>query len=123
MTTPQDPYGSSGGSSDQPGYGQPGQGQQGGQPGYGQQGDFGSPPPGWGQPPAKQGTNGMAIASLIMAFLIGLVGVILGFIAKSQIKRTGQSGNGLATAGIIIGFLNMAFGILLFAGGLAATSP
>src|SRR5579875_827131 len=54
-----------------------------GQPPYGQ--------PGWGQPgyggyPQPRGTNGFAIASLICAFLCWPLGLIFGFIARSQIK-------------------------------------
>ena len=130
MTAPQDPFATPG---DQPsgqpgGYGQQpgGSGQQPG--GYGQPGQY--PPPGYGQQPfgqpphgQAQGTNGLAIASLVSAFFCSPLGIILGFIAKGQIKKTGQSGNGLATAGIVIGVISILLGILLFAGGLAATAP
>jgi uncharacterized membrane protein len=59
-------------------------------------------------------TNGLAIASFVCAilgFLIlgipSLVGMILGFVARSQISRSQgtQKGGGLALAGIIIGAL------------------
>jgi hypothetical protein len=69
---------------------------------------------GYGQDPYTQrqpSTNGMAIASLITSIAgivtAGLgfpVGAILGHVALSQIKRTGQEGRGLALAGIIIGW-------------------
>jgi hypothetical protein len=73
-------------------YGQP--------PPYGQQLPYGPQQPyGYSTPP---GTNGFAIASLICSFFCVPLGLIFGFVAKSQIKRTGQAGNGLATAGIII---------------------
>jgi peptidyl-prolyl cis-trans isomerase B (cyclophilin B) len=62
----------------------------------------------------QPGTNGLAIASLICAFLCTPLGVIFGVIAKSQIKRTGQSGNGLATAGIIISVASFVLAIILF---------
>ncbi|MDQ4503732.1 DUF4190 domain-containing protein [Sinomonas sp. ASV322] len=51
----------------------------------------------------RVGTNTLAIVSLIGAFFIPIVGVITGFIALGQIKRTGENGRGLAIAGIIIG--------------------
>jgi hypothetical protein len=61
--------------------------------------------------PVQQKTNGMAIASLICAcaglfFLPAIAGVIFGFVARAQIKRSNraQKGNGLALAGIIVGF-------------------
>lgn len=58
------------------------------------------------------GTNGLAIASLITAFIFPIIGAILGFIARSQIKKTGQDGGGLALAGIIIGGIFTAINIL-----------
>jgi peptidyl-prolyl cis-trans isomerase B (cyclophilin B) len=55
----------------------------------------------------------------VLAFLFSIVGVILGFIALSQIKRTGEQGRGLAIAAIIVGFaeiaLGLIFGIIFFA--------
>jgi hypothetical protein len=60
-------------------------------------------------------TNGLAVASLvcscvgIIPFFFGLpciLGIVFGFVARSQIRRTGvkQEGDGLALAGIIVGF-------------------
>lgn len=127
MTGPQDPFASPGDPAQQPpGYGQP----PAGQPGYGQQ-PTGYPPPGYGQPPygqppygQAQGTNGMAIAALVTSLLCSPLGIILGFVAKGQIKKTGQSGNGLATAGIVIGVVSMLLGLLVIGGGLLVpTSP
>ena len=93
----------------QPGYGstQPGQPPYGappqpGQPGYGQPGQP------YGYPPSTR-TNGMAIAALVCslaAFVVCIsapVGIVLGFVALSQIKRTGEQGRGLALAGIWVG--------------------
>jgi len=69
----------------------------------------------YGAPVHKEGTNGMAIAALVCS-LAGLLlwgvpavlGVIFGFVAHSQIRRTGQAGSGLATAGIVVGFVVIA---------------
>jgi hypothetical protein len=69
-------------------------------------------------------TNGMAIASLISScvgivpFLFGLpcvLGIIFGFVARSQINRTNgvQQGSGLALAGIIVGFSLIALFIVV----------
>ncbi|MFJ3958628.1 DUF4190 domain-containing protein [Arthrobacter sp. NPDC090010] len=63
--------------------------------------------------PQKSGTNTLAIISLISAFFISLLGVILGFVALSQIKRTGEGGRGLAIAGIIVGFAGMVIGLIV----------
>lgn len=57
-------------------------------------------------PPAAPiaGTNGLAIASLIVSLVsCGPVGLILGIISLSQIKKSGQQGRGMAIAGIVIG--------------------
>ncbi len=71
---------------------------------------------GYGHYPAYGGavapkTNGLAIASLIcscagLLFLPVIPGIVLGFVAHAQIKRTNgaQRGDGLAIAGIVVGF-------------------
>lgn len=64
----------------------------------------GYPPPHYGYPPQRP-TNGLAIASLITAFLFAPLGVILGHVSLSQIKRTGEEGRGLAVAGLVIGYV------------------
>jgi hypothetical protein len=67
-------------------------------------------------------TNGMAIASLVCAcagiFTLGLtaiLGVIFGFVARSQIRNSNgmQQGGGLALAGVIVGFAVIALGLLI----------
>jgi uncharacterized membrane protein len=55
--------------------------------------------------PAGPRTNVLAIVGFILAFLVSVVGIILSFIALSQIKKTGEGGHGLALAGVIIGFV------------------
>jgi peptidyl-prolyl cis-trans isomerase B (cyclophilin B) len=52
-----------------------------------------------------QQTNGMAIAALIMAFVFAPLGIILGHVARGQIKRTGEGGRGFATAGLVLGYV------------------
>ncbi|MFY9920782.1 MAG: peptidylprolyl isomerase [Mycobacterium sp.] len=71
------------------------------------------PPPYGGYPPPydpygyprPRPTNGMAIASLICAFVFAPLGIIFGHISLSQIKRTGEEGHGLAVAGLVISYL------------------
>ncbi len=83
-----------------PGYADPGYGQHYGPPGY--------PPPGY--PPLHvRPTNTMAILALVMAFVFAPVGLVLGIIARKQIRETGEEGDGLALAGIIIGGIATAF--------------
>jgi hypothetical protein len=91
-------------------------------PGYGST-PYGSATP-YGQPGyvAAGGTsmNGLAIASFVCSivgffFITFIVAIVLGFVARSQIKKSGgqQRGDGLAIAGIIIGFAWVAFYVLL----------
>jgi len=56
-------------------------------------------------------TNTLAILSLIFAFVFPLIGVILGHVARSQIRRTGEQGMGLTFAALIIGYI--AIGVVL----------
>jgi len=52
-------------------------------------------------------TSGLAIAALILAFLFPLIGLILGIVALSSIKKNNEGGKGLATASIIIALVIM----------------
>lgn len=72
------------------------------------------PPPPEQQPVvvAPQKTNTLAIVSLISAFFISILGIILGHIALSQIKKTGEGGRGLALAGTILGYVFLVFQIV-----------
>ena len=58
-------------------------------------------------------TNSVAIASLIVVFVSSLIGLILGYIAFSQIKRTGEQGRGLALAAVIIRWVSTGIGVVL----------
>jgi len=89
----------------QPPYGAPSSGQPYGQPPpYGQQ-------PGYGQPYAQPGytpqppTNTMAILALVFAFVFSPAAIVMGHVAKKQIRQTGESGEGLATAGLWLGYI------------------
>lgn len=92
-------------------------------------------------------TNTLAVVSLVAGigsffahiipgvggFTVALVAAITGYMARNQIKQTGEQGYGMATAGMIIGIVHMAlivvgvillilifiFGIALF--GIAAS--
>lgn len=63
--------------------------------------------------PASDRTNVLAIIGFIASFFVSVVGIVLGFIALSQIKRTGEKGRGLAIAAIVIGFLAFIIGIFV----------
>ncbi|MFF0266654.1 DUF4190 domain-containing protein [Kribbella sp. NPDC004536] len=102
------------GQSAQPQYAQPY-----GQPQYGQAPYSPSVYGGYGYT-GSPGTNGLATASLICSLaglLIGLsapVGIVLGIIALSQIKKRNQEGKGMAIAGVIVGSVLTLGTILLF---------
>ena len=65
-------------------------------------------------PGASAKFNTLAIVGFVLAFVVNIAGVVVSFIALSQIKKTGERGRGLAIAGIIIGLLSIVLGILYF---------
>jgi hypothetical protein len=96
-------------------------------------------PPNYASPYTPVETNLWAIVSLVSGVLAwlglfglgGLVAVIAGHVAKSQIRSSaGQlGGDGLATAGLVLGYLNLAFAalalclaILVFVGAISGAA-
>ena len=64
-----------------------------------------------------QSTNGLAIASMVLGILwvywIGsILALVFGYVARDQIKRSGQAGDGMAIAGIVLGWVGIGFLIL-----------
>ncbi|RFA15895.1 hypothetical protein B7R22_05720 [Subtercola boreus] len=113
-------------------YGQPQQPEY-GQPAYNQsasaQQPYGqtAPAPSYGQAPTApqydpyavpppqaygQRTNTLAIIALVLGLTIPIGGIVTGHIALGQIRRTGESGRGMALAGLIIGYAYTALVIL-----------
>jgi hypothetical protein len=71
-------------------------------------------------------TNGLALASLacgLAQFAFGplatIPAIVCGHMARSQIKRTGEQGSGMALAGLILGWAAVILGIVLIVLGLA----
>ena len=56
----------------------------------------------------------MASRSLVMAFVFSPVGLVLGIVARRQIRQTNEQGDGLALAGIIVGGIGTALAVLAF---------
>jgi large-conductance mechanosensitive channel len=69
-------------------------------------------PPPYGAYPVAPGINVLAIISLVTAFMMPIAGVITGHIALSQIRRTGEQGEGLAKAGLILSYVFIGVGLL-----------
>jgi uncharacterized protein DUF4190 len=72
------------------------------------------------QPVPTTGTNGFAIASLVLGILwlwwVGSVlALVFGYVGKNQIERSGgaQGGRGMAIAGIVLGWVGI--GVLILA--------
>jgi Domain of unknown function (DUF4190)/Domain of unknown function (DUF1707) len=66
-------------------------------------------------------TNGLAIASMICGIaeiptlgMAAIPAVILGHLARGQIKQTGERGDGMAVAGLVLGYLAIAGWLLIF---------
>lgn len=83
------------------------------------------------RPPVAPATNGLAVASLVcglmQVFTLGITAipaVILGHVARGQIRRSGERGDGMATAGLVLGWLGIAFFVLIVVGvaAMAVTS-
>jgi Ni,Fe-hydrogenase I cytochrome b subunit len=80
-----------------------------------------------GYTPAAAQTNSLAIVSLVSGFLsffahvipfvggftVAIIAIITGFMARSQIKRTGEQGMWMANVGILVGFIHLALGFIL----------
>jgi hypothetical protein len=93
-----------------------------------------APPPGYTPPgytpagygygyPAAPHTDGMAIAALVcgiagfvLCAIPSIVGLILGFVSRSRIKKSGGrlSGGGMAMAGIVLGFVVLGLMVAYF---------
>jgi hypothetical protein len=91
----------------------------GGRAQYGPPPGYGYPPPGYGYPsqgypgPWRRPTNGLAIGALVASLVFAPVGIVLGVMARKQIRQTGEEGDGLALAGIIIGSIVSAIYVLM----------
>jgi len=75
-------------------------------------------------------TNTLAIISLVAGvgsffahvipgvggFTVAVVAIVTGYMARNQIKQTGEQGMGLATAGMVIGIVHIALIVAVIVG-------
>jgi hypothetical protein len=77
---------------------------------------------------ANAGTDGVAVAALIVGILAllvswipvlgaigGIVALVLGLVARNRIKKSGAGGNGMAVTGIVTGAVSIAINIAIIA--------
>ena len=91
---------------------------------------YGYPPYSYGYPHPQppRGTNGMAIAALVLGicgffFVTPIVGLVLGIVSLSVVNRTGQRGKGMAISGIVLSSLWIAlFATVIVVAGVTAKS-
>jgi hypothetical protein len=76
--------------------------------------------------PVQRRTNPLAVASLACGlgqiffwFLAAIPAVVLGHVARRQIRQTGEDGQGMATAGLVLGWIGIALTVLFIAGVVA----
>jgi hypothetical protein len=64
-------------------------------------------PPGYGPPPGPQSgqTNALATLSIVFGIVFAPIGAVLGHLALSQIKRTGEKGRERALIGLTVSYL------------------
>jgi hypothetical protein len=71
-------------------------------------------------------TNGLAVASLACGigqiffwFLAAIPAVVLGHMARRQIRQTGEDGAGMALAGLILGWIGIVLSVAFVVGAVA----
>lgn len=71
--------------------------------------------------PAVGKTNVLAIVALVagvagltvIPFVSSIVAVVTGHMARKEIRRTGEHGDGMALAGLITGYIGIGLGVLV----------
>jgi hypothetical protein len=77
--------------------------------------------------PQATRTNSMAVGALVSGivawiaapFVAGVVAVVLGHIARGQIRRNGEEGDGMAVGGLVLGYTNILFSMIVIGGFIA----
>lgn len=58
--------------------------------------------------------HGLAVGALVSAVAFAPLGIVLGLIARSRARQSGEPGEGIATAAIVVGTV-VTVGLLLLA--------
>lgn len=64
---------------------------------------------------------GFGLGQIVFWFFGAIIAVVCGHVARSQIRKTGEQGDGMAVAGLALGYLGIAIPILVMALILLAT--
>lgn len=85
--------------------------------GYVTGGKSSGPSPSPSSTPSRTGAlNAMAVASFVLVFVAGIlapVTIVMAYVAKAQIRRSGQAGGSLAKAAIVISCVYLAAGTVV----------
>jgi hypothetical protein len=65
--------------------------------------------------PRNSTTNATAIVALVLALVFTPAGIVCGHVARSQIRRTGEQGAGIALAALVIGYAWLGFVLVAIA--------
>jgi hypothetical protein len=80
------------------------------------------------QRPLRDSVNGLAVGSFVTSLAAGFTGfgaivaIILGHLARRQIRETGERGDGFAIAGLVLGYAQVALGALVLLGLMIAVA-
>jgi len=79
-------------------------------------------------PDPTQPYNVLAVLAFVFVWLTIILGLVFGYIALAQIKRTNEQGRGLAIAAIVLGWIGLATTIIVLivafaAGWLPVSTP
>jgi hypothetical protein len=97
-----------------PGYPAPG-----GQPGNGYPAPAGKPHNGLGTAALVLGILGLLGSILFFGALLGLIAIVLGFIALGRVRRGEATNRGASIAGIVLGFLSLVIPVILLIAGIS----
>lgn len=72
------------------------------------------------EPVPASPVNPSAVIAVVLGVVIAPLAIPFGHIARSQIKKTGQRGSGMALAGLVLGYLSLLVVLVLIVAGAGA---